>query len=356
MAEKIVWLLEEANLTISPPLSGQPAGLDGVTQGTGIHLNGRTITLNNANYVQTRINDTDDDFEDNDASQTLLQAVMLNGVTYPAGARVEAEYTITLSYGGKSWKAYAYNINDSNPAYATIEGLLLRPDANGDYPPIGVPLAVSNAGEGPGGVGTNPYDLYDTPPCFTPGTLIETADGPRRIEGLCPGDLVLTRDHGLQPLRWVGRVRLSPAHLARHPEHLPVSFAPGSLGQGLPLRQLLLSPQHRLLITGWQAELLFAQEEVLVPAIALRNDASIQRDMATTGISYLHLLFDRHEIIFAEGTAVESLHAPWLTTAPLPPALRAELEALFPEIFERAAATTPARPCLTVNEGRIFAE
>ncbi|TAG17629.1 MAG: hypothetical protein EAZ40_12080 [Rhodobacterales bacterium] len=337
MAEKIVWMLEEARMTISPPLPGQQAGLglDGQSQGTGIHLNGRTITFNSAAFVQTRLDDTDNDFEDNDASQTLLQGVSLNGVAYAPGARVEAEYTITLTNPatGESWTAYAFNINDSNPAFGTVEGLLLRPNANGTFPPTGVALVVSNAGEGPGGVGSNPYDLYDTPPCFTPGTLIDTASGPRPIEDLRPGDLVKTRDHGLQPLRWIGRATLTPAHLALYPEHLPVRFAAGSLGHGLPLRPLLLSPQHRLLVTGWKAELLFAQDEVLVPATALRNDNGIRCEAAPGGVTYLHLLFDRHEIVYAEGVAVESLHAPWLLRAPLPPALRAELEALFPGFF-----------------------
>lgn len=358
MAERIVWMLEETNITISPPLPGQQAGLglDGQTQGTGVHLNGRTITLNNATYVQTRLNDTDNDFEDNDGSQTLLQGVSLNGVTYAPGARVEAEYTITLTNPatGESWTAYAFNIIDSSPAFATIEGLLLRPNANGTFPPVGVALSVSNAGEGPAGVGSNPYDLYDTLPCFTPGTLIETADGPVPVETLLPGDLVLTRDNGLQPLRWVGRAPLSAARLASHPELRPIVFAPGSLGEGLPARQMSLSPQHRLLVSGWQAELLFAQDEVLVPALALCNDAGIRRQAAKDGVTYLHLLFDRHEIIFAEGAPVESLHAPWLAKGQLPTALRHELVALFPEIFATADRTVAARPILTVQEGRVL--
>ena len=87
VAEKIVWFLAKANITISSHL-GQPPGLNGITQGTGVHLNRRTITQNNTNFIQSGIDDTDNDLEDNDASQTLLQDVPLNGVVYPAGARV----------------------------------------------------------------------------------------------------------------------------------------------------------------------------------------------------------------------------------------------------------------------------
>ena len=346
-----VWMLEKLNISVS---GGR--NLDGVTQGDGSHLVGRTVTLNSDAWLETRLVDNDFDFEDNDGTQqTLAGPQVINGVAYTGGQRVEAEYRITLTDGTTTWTAYAYNVTNSNPAYATIEGLVFLPDANGNYPPVGVALTVVSAGEGPGGAGTNPYILYQDPPCFTPGTLIDTSTGPRPIETLRPGDLILTRDNGPQPLRWVGRASLSAEHLSRHPEHQPIRFAAGALSDGLPARSLHLSPQHRLLVTGWKAQLLFAQEELLVPATALCNGRSIQTNPAPGGVTYLHLLFDRHEIIFAEGTPVESLHAPWLSHASLPPALRAELESLLPKIFEAPLSIAPARHCLTVAEGRILA-
>jgi Hint domain len=346
-----VWMLEKQNITVSGG-----GTLDGITQGDGSHLVGRTITFDANAWKQTFINDNDTNFDDNDGNQTLAGAQTVNGVTYPNGRVVEAEYRIVLTDGnGNFWTAYAYNINNSNPAYGTVEGMVLRPDANGNYPPTGVPLTVVQAGEGPNGTGTNPYDLYDEPPCFTPGTLIATPSGPRLVEDLRPGDLVLTLDKGAQPVRWVGRVDLSSGHLQRHPEHRPVRILRGALAPGLPVRDLILSPQHRVMMRGWKAELLFAEPEVLVPAVALRNDDDICIRQPAAGVSYLHLLFDRHEIIFAEGSEVESLHAPWFDRVALPKAVLAELEAFFPDLLTNAPAMPLARPCVTVSEGRTFA-
>lgn len=345
-----VWMLEKQNITVS---GGQ--SLDGLTQGDGSHLVGQTITLNSNAWVQTSVFDLDNDFEDNDPQQTLSGAQLINGVTYADGTRLEAEYQITFSdANGNTWVAYAYNVNNSAPSYATIEGLMFLPNAQGDYPPIGVPLTVGTAQEGPQGDLSNPYQLYADPPCFTLGTLIDTPTGPRPVEELQPSDMVLTRDNGPQPLRWVGRVDLGADHLARHPEHQPVEIAAGALSPGLPARDLRLSPQHRVLLSGWKAELMFAEDEVLVPATALRNDRGIRTRTAEGGVTYLHLLLDRHEIIFAEGAPVESLLADWLVRGALPEAQRAELEALFPELFEKAASFAPVRTCLTVKEGRIL--
>jgi hypothetical protein len=348
-----VWMLEKQNITVSGGGS-----LDGVTQGDGSHLLNRQITLNSASWKETFVFDNDSDFQDNDTSQTLSGAQTINGVSYASGTVVEAEYRIVLSDGlGNFWTAYGYNVNNSSPVFATIEGLVLRPDGNGNFPPIGVALTVTQTGEGPAATtaGINPYSTYAAPPCFTPGTLIATPSGQRPIQDLVAGDLVSTRDHGAQPLRWIGRISLSPDHMARHPEHQPISIAPGALGPGLPARTLRLSPQHRVLITGWKAELLFGQVEVLVPATSLCDDRGIRTEHAPSGMTYLHLLFDRHEIIFAEGAEVESLHAPWFARAPQAAALRAELEALCPEIFTSGGASPLARPCLTVTEGRVLA-
>ncbi len=351
MAIYSVWMLEKQNITVSGGVT-----LDGVTQGNGSHLLTQTITLNSKAWKQTFIDDEDTNFDDNDGNQTLSGTQDIDGSSYASGTGVEAEYQVTLTdpATGKTWTAYAYNVNNSSPAFATIEGLMLRPDVDGDFPPVGVPLTVTATAEGPGGAGTNPYDFYAEPPCFTVGTLIMTPAGPRSVETLIAGDLVLTRDHGAQPLRWIGRVQLSADHLARHPEHSPVSLAPDAISPGKPKRMLQLSPQHRLLIGGWKAELLFGQPEVLVPVIALVNDANIRLEPTKNDVTYLHLLFDRHEILDAEGVEVESLHAPWLRRAALPQSVRSELEALFPDLFSDAEPLPPARACLTAQEGRAL--
>ena len=160
-------------------------------------------------------------------------------------------------------------------------------------------------------------------PCFVAGTRILTPSGEVPVESLRAGDLVFTQDDGPQPLRWTGR-RAVPAI----GDHAPVSIAANTLGQH---RALQLSPQHRVLVTDSLAELLFGEMEVLVAAKDLVNDHSVcirQGGM----VDYVHLMFDRHQVIFAEGLATESFLPGPQTTKSFDAPLIAEICAIFPEL------------------------
>ncbi len=154
-------------------------------------------------------------------------------------------------------------------------------------------------------------DFTANPPplivCFAKGTVIDTALGPIPVECLVEGDLVRTWDHGDQPIRWIGQRRLDSLDLARTPGLAPVLIKAGALGRGLPLIDLTVSPQHRILVEGWQAELHFGEAEILVPAIALENGGSVRPLTDIAEVTYFHLLFDAHEIITANGVATESM-------------------------------------------------
>ncbi len=143
--------------------------------------------------------------------------------------------------------------------------------------------------------------------CFGDGTLIATPNGECAIETLVEGDLVLTQDHGPQPIRWIGRRHLTKYDLQANPDLAPIRVTTGALGTGVPSRDLILSPQHRVLLTGWQAELLFGEVEVLVPIKALVNDLSITQVTPDTGVTYHHILLQNHEVLWASGAAAESL-------------------------------------------------
>lgn len=346
-----VWMLEKTNITVSDGNS-----LDGGPRGNGARLVGKTLTLDNGNYLETQIQDDENQFFANDNRQQSLSGQQtINGTTFADGTRVSADYQLTLMDStGKTYTVYAYNVKPANGTDTNVEGLVLAPNADGSYPPVGEPLTITASAQGPTGRDQNPYSLYDTPPCFTPGTLIATPYGPRKVEELQPGDLVLTRDNGAQPLRWVARAQVTAADLLARPALAPVRIAAGALGGGLPRRPLVLSPQHRVLMSGWQAELFFAAPEVLVPAVALLGDKATRTETGEDGVDYLHLLFDRHEIILAEGAEVESLLPDWLTNAGISPALREEL-ALLLHTGPDGGDWDAVLPCLTVGEGRVFA-
>lgn len=193
-------------------------------------------------------------------------------------------------------------------------------------------------------------------PCFTVGTLIDTARGPRPVETLRPGDLILTRDHGPQPLRWLCRTHLPPDRLARDPHLRPVRIRRDAFGPGCPARDMAVSPQHRLLITGWRAELFFGSDEILVAAKALLNDISVRLDPGAGPVGYFHLLLDRHEVVTADGLLTESLHAGQIDKAELTGPARHELFALFPTLrSDTGAFGRTARPVARVHEARILA-
>lgn len=184
------------------------------------------------------------------------------------------------------------------------------------------------------------------PPCFTPGTLIDTPEGPVAVEDLRPGMAVTTRDHGTQPLRWVGRQSHSAVGA-----FAPVRFMAGALGN---TRDLLVSQQHRMLITGWRAELLFGEPEVLVPARHLINGDTIHLQPGGE-VEYVHLLFDRHEIVTAEDIPSESFY-PLGPVAKANRAVQIELHALFPDITRRSGCSRwrLSRPVLRAHEARLL--
>ncbi|MEO0703015.1 MAG: Hint domain-containing protein [Pseudomonadota bacterium] len=347
MADYSIWILEEGNITVG---GGQQ--LDGITQGDGSHLLNQTIRLNNANYLEVNIRDggSDTTFDDQDGNQRLDGSQTIDGVTYGNNTPVEGEYTLTLEDPDtlQQFTAIAFNVNNSNPSFATVEGLSFV-GGQGGFPPVGKDLRVIGTDEGPGAFGNSsiPSSGFSFPICFTPGTMIETAAGPYPVERLRVGDLVRTRDHGLQPVRWIGRTDVASARLATGPQFHPVRIARGALGPDRPTRALTVSQQHRVLLTGWRAELLTGEPEVLAPARHLVNDATIRMDRTVRHVTYLHLLFDGHEVITANGLWTESFFPGAAGLGALEGSVRDEVLTLFPELAAPCAwsgARTGLRP------------
>ncbi|MEM1374802.1 MAG: Hint domain-containing protein [Pseudomonadota bacterium] len=190
--------------------------------------------------------------------------------------------------------------------------------------------------------------------CFTEGSRISTPFGPRNVAELGPGDLVLTRDHGPQPVRWVSRTRLDGAGLRAAPQHRPVLVRKDAIAPGCPVRDTLVSPQHRILIEGWRAELYAGTREVLAPALGLLNDTSVLRSPIDE-VTYVHLLFDGHEVVEADGCWSESLDPGAFDKGALTAAAREELFALFPALRACPGAFGPTvRRTLTVRQASLF--
>ena len=354
MANYSVWILEESNVSVT---GGQT--LDGITQGDGSNLDGEFITLNSNDWLEVKIRDngSDDTFDDNDGNQRLDGAQTIDGITYADGTRVEAEYRIEVTDpSGNVYEVIGFNVQNSSPAYGTVEGLVFVGQSQA-WPPIGVPLEVTLSAEGPGSSGQPSIPAEDlVVPCFTPGVGIETAAGFVPVETLELGDMVRTLDHGLQPIRWIGQVRLNAAQLVKDPSLRPILVRADAFGLGHPHQDILLSPQHRVLLGGWRMELVMGSDEGLAAIVHLVNDHGILRATDRDEVTYIHLMFDRHEVVCADGLWAESFRPGPMTLSTLQDDVQKELLKLFPELGQGQAPAMPAaRPMLKKWEVALLA-
>ena len=176
--------------------------------------------------------------------------------------------------------------------------------------------------------------------CFTAGTLIDTDEGPIAVEHLTSDMRLTTKDNGFQPVRAVvSRVVPGQCRFA------PIVISKGALGNN---RELVVSPAHRMMISGWRTELMFGCAEMLASAKSLTNGDTIY-SRPVDEVEYFHILLDRHEIIFAEGSETESY---FLDSESLIDDAALELMALFPDLFDVAGKT--ARPVLRGYETKAL--
>lgn len=182
-------------------------------------------------------------------------------------------------------------------------------------------------------------------PCFVAGSRIVTDRGAVAVEDLCLGDRVLTRDHGYRPIRWIGAREFSDAQLLDYPELRPVTIAAGALDGVLPLADLAVSPQHRMLLRDDNA--VTGDREILVPAIALTGQTGISQ-ATEGGVIYYHLMFDAHEVICSEGAWSESFLPEAAALGGMHAAQLTEILTIFPELATTAgiAAYGAARICI----------
>jgi hypothetical protein len=194
--------------------------------------------------------------------------------------------------------------------------------------------------------GTDSYDYQGVQVlCFAAGTRIAVPGGETEVQDLAAGDLVDTLDHGPQLIRKILSRRLDFAAGAPD-QHKPIEFKPGSLGPNTPSRRLVVSPQHRMLLTE------AGGAEVLVPAKALTARAGVRRMRGRKAVVYYHLVFSRHEIVQAESTWTESFFPGAYSLSRADIATQQELEAIFPLLRDGRPATPPARKLLRVAAAR----
>lgn len=310
------------------------------------------MTWNGTGQHVIKVDDDDAIFnDDNDLSQDLAQDVTTPSVGALAGSAIEPQYGYLLEApDGSQITIYVVDLRGNNPSGVTetVDGIVttapLQP---------GVTYTVTDVFE----IVNPPYSSLV--PCFTPGTLIAAPDGPVAVERIRPGMRILTADAGAQTVRWAGMRRLGPRDLAAQPNLRPIRIRAGALGHGLPARDMLVSPQHRMLVASKIATRMFGRDEVMVAAKHLCSLPGIAEEPPGAGVSYIHFLFDAHQVVFAEGAPTESLYPGPMALQGLAPEARAEITALFPDLVARLArgeSPEGARPFLTARQARKLTE
>ncbi|MBU3030530.1 Hint domain-containing protein [Paracoccus marinaquae] len=179
--------------------------------------------------------------------------------------------------------------------------------------------------------------------CFTGLTCILTPQGEVMAGDLAVGDLVVTHDHGPKPILWIGKSKLSAAHLRGQSRMRPIRIRAGALGPHVPQRDLLVSPQHRVLVSSKIAERMFGEAEVLISAKKLLGWPGVEIAEDLNEVEYVHFIFDQHELVFSDGALSESLYTGPEVLKSLPAEQVEELLALFPEWGRQPAESNAIR-------------
>ena len=316
--------------------------LEGDTQGAS--WVGETFTFNGGTSTLLAIDDDDTDFEDGyvetGGSQTLDQDTVINGTTYLAGAVIENELGLVDASGNEVWVVridgvnigFTYPAEQEPTAGETFTGTIARDGAAAD----------SDDGQAT-------TEAYVNIVCFAPGACIATPIGPRAIEMLKVGGLVETADHGTQAIKWISHRTVVFDEAAACTK--PIEIKAGALTAGVPDRDMIVSPQHCFLFLDVSD---IPAIEVLVPAKALTELPRIREMSGKKSVEYIHIAFERHELIRADSALTESCYVGRAVISDLRGKPLDRLFTTFPQIehdVEGGYGPT-ARPVLRVQQAR----
>lgn len=290
-----------------------------------------TATVNiGATPILVEINDSDAGaggtlFSDSSVNQTVVSSS--NGNLF-AGQPISPDVSLASSTDPAD---KVFIISFGAPILANFYGFTFTPVP-------GVPGSFGGGFDGDPDILAG--DLYAH--CFTRGTAIRTERGETLVEDLVIGDSVWTESNGMQPVRWICR-REVPAIGA----FAPVRIRKGALGA---VRDIVVSPAHRMLVQGPEIEMLFGMPKALVAAKDLLNDSTITREASLETVEYFHILFDQHEVLEAHGTLSESFYPHGAALDDFGAEQRRELFALFPELETGNLQYEVAYPSLQSHE------
>ena len=331
--------------------------LAGQNDSLGILLDNFTVSLSPAGAAASG-NSFDDTIDGGDGNDTIYGQEGNDTITGGAGDDVMSggigDDIFVLADGSGSDVATDFEIGSD---LLDVTGLT---DADGNPVNVG-DVTVTSDGEGgsiltfpngeqiilrdidPSDIDTN-AELNDIGiPCFVSGTLIETPQGPMPVEALKAGTLVKVASGGFAPLRLNLNRFVTSAELRRKPQLRPIKISAGALGAGLPVRDLWVSRQHRMLVNSPIALRMFDTREALIAAVRLLSLTGVAVDDTRDGFAYHHLVFDAHQIVLAEGAPTESFLTGPEGLRALSKEARAEICEIFPQLVAGQSEMAPAR-------------
>jgi len=191
-------------------------------------------------------------------------------------------------------------------------------------------------------------------PCFSKSSLILSEMGEIPVEDLRPGDMIVTRGNGLQPVKWVGARHVSARHLFDNSHLRPVLIKKDTYGNGLPVRDTILSPNTRLPVDGAESGLFADVKDIMAPVKHLVDNMNVVQ-VEVTAANFVHVMFDEHEVIAINGIWTEVFKVSERPGSTLGNAQRNEIFEIFPELkatTERREARQERR--LSVNRSRLI--
>lgn len=312
---------------------------------------GQTFTFNGGAPTSIGIDDDDADFEDGyvetGGAQTLAEDVTIDGTLYPAGSSIENEFSLINASGQE---IYVVRINGVNVGFAY---------ATGEAPTTGTSFTAAQGLDGApadnAGGASSSSEPYADVICFAAGTRIATRAGSKPVETLVCGDLVKTADAGYQPVLWIGRTEI---RLTERSENLrPVLIQAGSLGGGLPMGDLIVSQQHRVLVSAAGDAPGTASPEVFAPAKGLLPLPGVRIMEGRKSVVYIHLLLPVHSVVYSEGAPTESFYPGQTALKMMTATQRQEILACCPALKrDPVGGFGPmARQSLSVREAQAWA-
>lgn len=293
----ISWSQTEIDGLSGAPASSMDAGAMWIWRGEPVRIDGATGGVRGAYPNESR--EMHRRRAAASARRIVARALTQEGARTPFKEEVMAfDRSFTLSDGRREWIATLIDMPEIAHPLLMFAGTM---------PPRDMPLCVTHGVAAPTSPTRN-SEPAEGVVCFTPGTSLETPDGPRLVEDLVAGDKVVTKDKGTEEVLWVGNRNVSGARLYAMPDLRPVRIRENALGHGRPGGDLIVSPDHKMLVEGDAARALWGESEVLVAARDLIDGTSVTRDMAAKSVTYIHLMLPDHHVLVANGVETESFH------------------------------------------------